>query len=427
MNISKKKIFKFLKSMKFGLILLGILCLVAIIGSVVPQGRQEAFYLNTYSPLLAQLIISFKFNDIYHSSGFILLFIALSFNLILCSTVKLKNIIQKIKKFQLPPNQQQLKNPIYTTKYSSDAKIQHIFTNKGFNNINRISNSSEEIYFSNKNRIGYLGSWLIHIGILAIIICYSYGQYTFWSGSVYGVSGSSQKIEGTNYIMNINDFNIIYRDDGSVQQYITKATLKDKNGNELLSDEIYVNKPMRYEGYTLYQHSTGWAAKINIFKDDKSIGNEFIYDGTAYTNNEEFIIMQINHIYPDFVATKSGFGSKSNELNNPKILYSIFYGGQVVDMNIVSPNEDIHWQNFRFKFNTPEQYTYLSINKMNGKIGAIISSVILMTGLFLTFYLKPKQLIVKRKNDNIYVYGDYSFSSKNIFKSSYGSSNNLSI
>ena len=427
MKVSFKKIFAFLRTMKFGLILLGMLCLVSVVGSVVPQGREEAFYLNNYSPLWSQLIITFKAYDIYHSSGFIALFIALALNLFLCSTVRFKNVINKIKKLSLAPSETQLKNPVKSMNYFSTDSIKDVFKSEGFKNIKCTTYDSTEIYYSNKNKIGYLGSWLIHIGILVIIVFYSYGQYTFFDTAVFGTPGSMQQLEGTNYIMNIEDFEIIYRDDGSVQQYITQGTLTDKDGTSLVSGKIYVNNPMRYDGYTFYQHSTGWASEVNVFKDGQNLGSEIVYDGTAYINNKEFIVIQMHHLYPDFVATETGFASKSNDLNNPKILYSLLYGGQRVDMNLVSPGQDVHWQDFTFNFNNPERYTYLSVNKMNGKVGALIGSIIIMLGLFLAFYMKPKQLIVERKAETIYIYGDYSADKKNSLKGNYQSKKDISI
>ncbi len=344
MSISLKKIFNFLKSMKFGLLLLGLLCFVAIIGSIIPQGREEAFYLNTYTSLWSQIIVSFKLYDIYHSLGFILIFFALTLNLFLCSTIRLRKLLKQ-------------------------------------------------------NRLSLLGSWLIHVGLLAIIISYSYGQYTYFDTYAYGTPGSTLAVAETNFFMKINDFNVVYREDGSVQQYITDATLSDKEGNALVSGEISVNHPMRYEGYTFYQHSTGWASDIDVYKDSEHITKTVLYDGTAYVDNEEYLILQMHHFYPDFIATEAGFASKSNHLNNPKILYSLFYGGQRVLMNVTSLDEDIHWQNYTFKFSQPQRYTYLSVNKMNGKAGAMIGSGIIILGLFLAFYGKSKEIISTKNKE----------------------------
>lgn len=427
MELSTKKIFGFLRFMKFGLILLGILCFVSVVGSVIPQGREEAFYLSTYSPLWSEVILSFNLNDIYHSSGVIVLFSALSLNLLLCSILRFRNIINKMKGLSLIPAKEVLKNPVKIQKYYSEDTIYHIFRDQGFRNVKCEKNESTEIYHSSKNKIGYLGSWLIHVGILAVIIFYGYGQYTFIDTAVYGVPGSVEEVPGTDYIMHINDFNVIYREDGSVQQYITDAVLKDKDGNDLVSGQIYVNNPMRYDGYTFYQHSTGWASEISVSKDGQPIGNDLIYEGTAYINNDEFIIIQMHHLYPDFVATEEGFTTKSNDLNNPKILYSLLYGGRRVDMNVVSPGEEITWENYTFNFTNPQRYTYLSANKMHGKIGAMISSLVIMLGLFLAFYMKPKKIIVERKKDSIYIYGDYSFEDKSTFRPSYQNKKDISI
>jgi len=427
MEVSVKKIFTFLKSMKFGLILLGILCLVSVLGSVVPQGREDTFYLSNYSPLWSQLIISFKLNDIYHSTGFILLFFALSMNLFLCSTIRFKSVVNKMRGLSSSPTISQLKNPISVDKFYTTDGIKNIFIKQGFKNVTCQQDNTTEVYYSSKNRMGYFGSWLIHIGILAVIVFYGYGQYTFIDTAVYGVPGTLQEVEGTDYLMNIHDFDIIYREDGSVQQYITQSTLTDKNGNNLVSGEIYVNNPMRYDGYTFYQHSTGWASEVNVAKAGESLGNQVVYDGTAYVNNQEFIAIVMHHFYPDFVATESGFASKSNEFNNPKILYSLFYGGQRVAMNVASPDESVEWQDFSFNFTNPQRYTYLSVNKMNGKIGAMVGSIVIMLGLFLAFYVKPKKLIVERKKDDLYIYGDYSLNDKNTFTRSYTNKKDISI
>lgn len=413
--------------MKFGLILLGLLCLVSVLGSIIPQGRDESFYLSNYSPLWAQVIISFKLSDIYHSTGFIALFSALCTNLFLCSTIRLKSLIGRIKRSSLPPSKSRLANPVSIEESYSPDNINDIFTSQGFKNIRQVSSGRSEIYYSAKNKIGYLGSWLIHLGILAIIIFYSYGQYTIVNTAVYGVAGSIEEIEETNYIMHIEDFNINYRQDGSVQQYVTEATLSDRDGNDLVSGQIYVNKPMRYKGYTFYQHSTGWASRLNVLKNEENISNDVIYDGGAYINDEDYIIVQMHHLYPDFIATESGFASKSNDLNNPKILYSILYGGQRVDMNIVSPDEDIAWQDFTFRFTNPQRYTYLSVNKMRGKTGAMFGSVLIILGLFLAFYMKPKQLIVEMTDDKIYIYGDHSPEVSKRFRPGYESEKNISI
>eukprot|EP00415_Alexandrium_ostenfeldii_P001341 UN1341 len=59
-------------------------------------------------------------------------------------------------------------------------------------------------------------------------------------------------LQGTN--LRVTDFRIQYRDDGEVNQFNSQLVVEDaKTKERLFSDEIYVNKPMRYGGATVYQ------------------------------------------------------------------------------------------------------------------------------------------------------------------------------
>ena len=43
-----KKVLNFLRSMRFGLLLLGLIGLCSVAGTVIPQGREIAWYAQTY-------------------------------------------------------------------------------------------------------------------------------------------------------------------------------------------------------------------------------------------------------------------------------------------------------------------------------------------------------------------------------------------
>merc|ERR1711963_364512 len=56
----------------------------------------------------------------------------------------------------------------------------------------------------------------------------------------------------------VEDFRIEYKDDGTIDQFYSKLAIQDSGNKELLySDEIYVNKPLRYGGATFYQADWG--------------------------------------------------------------------------------------------------------------------------------------------------------------------------
>ncbi|CAE8629599.1 unnamed protein product [Polarella glacialis] len=61
-----------------------------------------------------------------------------------------------------------------------------------------------------------------------------------------------------NLFVKVDDFRIDYRDDGEIDQYYSKLEVQDSRTKEkLYSDEIYVNKPLRFGGATIYQADWG--------------------------------------------------------------------------------------------------------------------------------------------------------------------------
>jgi len=63
-------------------------------------------------------------------------------------------------------------------------------------------------------------------------------------------------LQGTQ--VRVNDFRIEYRENGDIEQFYSRLVLEDgKTKERLLNDEIFVNKPLRYGGATVYQ--ADWA------------------------------------------------------------------------------------------------------------------------------------------------------------------------
>ena len=397
-----KKLVNYIKSMKFGLMLLFYLIALSLIGSIVPQGRDEIFYSRLYSERIVNLIMLTKAYDIYHSIYFLIGAIALSVNLFLCSIFRLNSIIKVIYS---TPNYKVL------TKFKSkeftilkdDKKIKDFMEQIGFKSFKIQETKDEKLYYGRKNRIGYLGSWIIHLGVFLVIAFYTYGQYTYFSTAVYGVPASSQILEGTDIDVKIHDFKIEYRDDGSISQYISNIELV-KDEESILLRDVFVNNPLRYNGYAFYQTSTGWATDFEIYKDGELLKKDIFYEGTAIIEEREGIVIQFTKFYPDF-DMRGRFVSLSNELNNPYILYTIFYNGHRVAMNVVESGELIEWQQFTFKFSNPQRYTYLQVNKMKGKLGAMFGSMMIFIGLIICFYFKPKEFVIRMEQNKLQVYG----------------------
>ena len=83
-----KKIGQLLRSMRFGMILLGGIIACSLAGSLIPQGDRPMTYVRAYGATTAQFFINLGFTDIFHTWYFCTLEILLCGNLILCSIIR---------------------------------------------------------------------------------------------------------------------------------------------------------------------------------------------------------------------------------------------------------------------------------------------------------------------------------------------------
>ena len=83
------------------------------------------------------------------------------------------------------------------------------------------------------------------MGLFLIIVFYVLGKWFGYETVIYGVPGTEHPVLETGYTIKIDDFDILYREDYSVHQYITDATIFDKAGTIIAEGPLQVNQPMR--------------------------------------------------------------------------------------------------------------------------------------------------------------------------------------
>ena len=411
-----KEIWKAFHSMKFGIILLIIISISSIAGTVIPQNNPMTFYEKEYSSFMYTIISTLSLHKVYASWWFISMMVALSINLTLCSIIRLPIIIRQISKKPQLEEEIKGKNFLIKSEFDKEIDVEKFFKRTRFFRVKRIDKAEGTYYFSQKNSFGYLGSWLSHVGLLIIILSYIFGKILGFETYVYGVPGTVHSIEGTSYTLNIDDFNIDFREDHTVNQYISNITVKDQGGDVVKSGNVMVNHPFRMEEINIYQNGTGWAIDIELEKNEKKISERTLYQSEVHVDDNERIALQFVNFYPDFDQSKGMPRTLTPYLNNPKLLYTIFYEGQRVDMNVASIGEDISWEEYTFKIHNPRQFTLLQIVSDPGMTGATVGGLILLLGIMLAFYFHPKQLkAFESKDGRTVIWGDTA-KNKDIFK-----------
>ena len=399
-----KKIWKYLCSMQFAILLLALLALACALSSLVTQGQSAEWYRQQYSERTAALILALHLDDAFHSWWFLLLGAFLCCNLLLCNLLRAPRIWRQYRR------EGQAESVSESTSADSfrTASPEPIFRRMRMPAPKRgTAADGKKLLFSAANRIGLWGAWVCHLGILLLILGFGLGQMLQQEYTVYGVPGQIKQIGETGYYLGVDDFRIDLREDESVEQFTSALTvydLREGGSGESASAEASVNHPARIFGMKLYQNSTGWAATVRILEKGEPVQEEPLCVGELLpVANRPELVVYFNAFYPNLVLQQGGVPTTAGtQPNNPGYLYSVYYKGQIIGMNVLRADESIIIDDYEVSFSEPRSYTLIQIKRDPYTPLALLGGLVTMAGLFLAFYLQPKKLWAVRDEDGVW-------------------------
>ena len=340
-NGTAGKLFSFLRGMPFSFILLFIIIAACVAGSVIPPGGGANMYLQQYGAGLGGLILFLRLDRVFTSWWFIALAALLCLNLILCSVSRFPAVYRAWRA-------------------------------------------------GGKRSFGLWGSWLTHLGMLLLIVGFAAGQFLSREAVAYGIPGSTQPLGDTGLLLTIDSFEVSLREDDTVEQYTAALTVTDAAG-ESRSGTASVNHPFDAFGYSFYQDSMGWANYVAIRKNGELVKTDLICAG-EYTCPDDMpsLALMFNKFYPDLVQGEDGsLYTASPHMNNPHSLYSIYYNGNLMAMNLAEPGRPITVHDYEFTLYDPVEYTLIvaKTDPTAWLVGA--AAAVMLAGLFLSFYVRP--------------------------------------
>lgn len=268
-----EKIWKFFCSLKLLGIILSALIVSILIGSFIIQKpiAQEGQLERAYSPETLRIFEFFGFLDLFHSPWFAFLIMLLGVNIICCSInmwprhVKLAFINDNKKSDALikaQPQNFEMKIVSPNIEKIAEAlarffKKPEIFRGDGFISL-----------FVNKMKLAHFGVYIIHTGLVIIIMGGVWGSIDGFEGQMSLVEGqTSNHIYIKNAVRDKNrllDFSIKCHDiridtyeNGSAKDYYSDLEVLDKNGKSVFRKIIEVNEPLTYGGMSFYQANYG--------------------------------------------------------------------------------------------------------------------------------------------------------------------------
>ena len=381
-----KKICKFIASMRFAIILLVVVAIACVVGSLVPQGEQFALYRDSYAERTAAFILAFHLDDVFHSWWFIALVALLCLSVLLCNLTRVRSLIL-LTKNAADPSRAIAEMPTATA--SGVADPEPVFRRLHFYRPVKTAFDGKDVLFGCRNRLGFWGAWVCHIGIVLIVLGYAFGQMTLFSTEVYGTPGQTKPIENTPYEVTIDDFQIDRSETGFIEQYVSTLTVKNAETGETQRGTSSVNHPAVLGGYKFYQTASGYATRVTIAED-----------GTAFESADLCVGEELTI---DFLPGFSLYLAAYEPDHNGKPAYQIlfFYNGQHMDVGktYFAPGAVIDMSPYAITLSEPIDYTLLRVKKDSFTWLVALGAVLTALGLFFALYVVPETVWAVKGED----------------------------
>ena len=376
-----KKAMQFFRSMKFGLILLGIIALISLAGSLIPQGESPMTYVRAY-PKFYSAIFFLQLDHVFTSWYFIAAVVLLCLNLIGCSLIRAGRLFRK-DEVRLPESA--------AVKLDSEG-IGEVRSLLEKEHCRKTVQGDAEVYV--KNEYGKYGSFLTHLGILLTVIFFTMAMYMPVTIDRTCMPGESLTMDDGTVIF-VEDFSILNDEDRLDYASVVNVTLPD--GSESGAKRVSVNHPLKFKEYKVYQQTYGTKGRITIDRNGHS--DTFYIDAGDFLSADGANGILIDNLYPDYIEQDGKMSlvtSTSGRYEHPVYVYTTVLDGQQQEVMLAFPHDSSAIADFTFTFEDPVEYPGLRIKKTPGMINALllIAVIIMTAGLALALFCQPVQIVL---------------------------------
>ncbi len=382
--------------MRFGIILLVLIALCSIVGTVIPQGREIAWYAQTYRSFHGYILL-LRLNRIFESWYFIALLVLLCLNLSLCSILRIRTVVKAAK----GETERAAKTPD-TVRLTPEGteKLREYLTDMRCR-----AESVGEATVWRRHSFGRYGTFITHLSILLTVIFGALALYTPTVTDRDCMPGESVFMDDGTEIR-VHDFRIA--DDTGRLDYQSHVQITLPNGKRSDIAELKVNHPFSFGPWKLFQQTFGTAGSVTVTDLENGGSDDFLLTAQSYLSADGKSGILYDTLYPDFIRDPSGevtlITITQGSYPHPIYQAETFSDGVFTPV-LAEPGDELTVNNLRFRFNAPVDYPGIRVKHVSRLWnGALVAAFTLMiVGLYITFFYEP--VLVKTDKEGCAVLG----------------------
>ena len=384
----QKKVMKFLRSMTFGMILLALILLCSFPGSVIAQGNQPEWYVQTY-PDWHGVILKLGLDDVFGSWYFITLLALLCLNLTLCSLIRIRNVVKASKN---------------AAAAASVRKTKVFLTEEGTTQLRKLLEDrhyKKEVFGEtsvySKNTVGWYGSFVTHLAILLTVLFGAAALYLPKVTDQTCFPGESLQMEDGTSIA-VESFRIENEEGKLDYASIIEILLPD--GRSSGQKRISVNYPLSFGGYKVYQQTYGTAGAVTVRNTATGGEDRFILNEMCFLSLDSINGVWFEALYPGYIRDESGnftlITQTSGSYEDP--VYQVLVASEGVYTPVmVFPGETLSVGGVEFTFEDPVEYPGLRIKRTPEAVNKLLFAAfgLMILGLWFCFFQTPAIVVVR--------------------------------
>lgn len=380
-----KKLLNFLRSMRFGIVLLSLIAALSVVGSVIPQEHPAAWYAEAY-PAWHTLLLALRIDRLFASWYFLALLALLCLNLTLCSLLRAMSVFRGSQ--ALIEDCERMKTAVPLTPEGVTRLERHL-QNTGC----RMTECGVARVW-HKRLFGRFGSFLTHLAILLTILVGAAALYLPQAVDLDCMPGESvvlpAKSGGTTRFA-VSDFRVT--DASGRLDYTSALTVTLPDGRSK-SGKISVNHPLSFGSYKVYQQSYGTAGSVTVTNPENNGSDTFLLNEVSFLSLDNVNGLWYVALYPDYIVTASGermpVANAGGGYPRPIYHVQLAENGEQT-MRFFVPGDMVEVGALRFTINEPVNYPGLRIKITPPAVNIllVVCFLLMLLGLILLFFLPP--------------------------------------